>query len=86
MTRWDAEEMVDEVTGSRLLKGFRGRPAGDMTALVDTLRKVSDLAVSLSDRVQEIEINPLAVLPEGEGVKALDALVTIRDSSSGADA
>ena len=81
VTRWDAEEMVDEVTGSRLLKGFRGRPACDMTALVDTLLKVSDLAVSLSDRVQEIEINPLAVLPEGQGVRALDALVTIRDSS-----
>ena len=73
--------MVDEVKGSRLLKGFRGRREGDIPALVDTLMKVSDLAVNLSDRVEEIEINPLAVLPEGEGVKALDALVTIKDST-----
>ena len=83
ITRWDADEMVDEIRGSRLLKGFRGRRRGDISALTDTLMKVSDLAVNLVDRVEEIEINPLAVLPEGEGVKALDALITIRSSSRG---
>ena len=81
ITRWDAQEMVDEVKGSRLLKGFRGRRWGDISALLDTLMKLSDLAVNLRDRVQEIDINPLAVLPEGEGVKAVDALVTISNSS-----
>ncbi len=81
ITRWDAQEMVDEVKGSRLLKGFRGRRRGDISALLDTLMKLSDLAVNLRDRVQEIDINPLAVLPEGEGVKAVDALVTISNSS-----
>lgn len=74
ITRWDAEQMIDELKGSRLLKGYRGRPIADTSALVDTLLKVSDLAVNLDDRVNEIDINPLAVLPEGKGVKALDAL------------
>ena len=74
ITRWDAEQMIDEVKGSRLLKGYRGRSMADTSALVDTLLKVSDLAVNLNDRVNEIDINPLAVLPEGKGVKALDAL------------
>ena len=84
IARWDAEEMIDEVKGSRLMLGFRGRPKGDIPALVDTLMKVSDLAVNLSDRVHEIDINPLAVLPEGEGVKALDALVTVQSSDRSA--
>ena len=83
ISRWDAEEMVDEVKGSRLMKGFRGRPRGDVSALCDTLLRVSDVAVNLGARVEEIEINPLAVLPEGDGVKALDALVTIKHSGSG---
>ena len=85
IARWDAEEMIDEVKGSRLMMGFRGWPKGDIPALVDTLMKVSDLAVNLGDRVQDIDINPLAVLPEGQGVKALDALVTIKspDGSAG---
>jgi acetyltransferase len=83
IARWDAEQMIDEVKGSRLMLGFRGRPRGDIPALVDTLMKVSDLAVNLSDRVQEIDINPLSVLPEGEGVKALDALVTVKNPDGG---
>ena len=81
IARWDAEEMIEEVKGSRLMMGFRGQPKGDISALVDTVLKVSDLAINLSDRVQEIDINPLAVLPQGEGVKALDALVTIKGSA-----
>ena len=83
VARWDAEQMVDEVRGSRLVKGYRGRPKADVSALVDTLMKLSDLATNLSDRIEEIDINPLSVLPEGQGVKALDALVTVRDVSPG---
>ena len=83
IARWDAEQMVDEVRGSRLLKGYRGRPRADIPALLDTLMKVSDLATNLSDRIEEIDINPLAVLREGQGVKALDALVTVRSVNPG---
>ena len=57
ITRWDAEEMVDEIKGSRLLKGFRGRRRNDISALTDTLMKVSDLVMNLADRVEAIEIN-----------------------------
>ena len=39
---------------------------------------MSDLAVNLADRIQEIDINPLMVLPEGRGVKALDVLVAVK--------
>lgn len=78
IARGDAHAMVRQVAGSRLLQGFRGQPKGDISALEDVLMRVSDLAVNLSDRVQEIDINPLVVLPEGRGVKALDALVALK--------
>ena len=77
ITRRDALEMVAEVRGARLLQGYRGRPAADVDALVDVLIKVSDLAIVLQDRLEELDINPLAVLPEGHGVKVLDALVVL---------
>ncbi len=82
ITRLDAEEMVAQVRGSRLLRGFRGQPKADVEALVDILVKVSDLAVHLDGVIEELDINPLAVLPEGRGVKALDALVTLKRDDS----
>ncbi len=82
ISRLDAEEMIAQVRGSRLLHGFRGQPKGDVDALVDTLVRVSDLAVHLEGVIEELDINPLAVLPEGSGVKALDALVTLKQDDS----
>lgn len=77
ITKRDALEMIEEVRGARILKGIRGRPPADIEALVDTLSKVSDLAVHLQGSLKELDINPLAVLPKGLGVKALDALAVI---------
>ena len=82
ISRLDAEEMVAQVRGSRLLHGFRGQPKADVEALVDTLVHVSDLAVNLEGVIDELDINPLAVLPEGQGVRALDALVTLKREAS----
>lgn len=75
ITREDALEMIDSVQGARLLKGFRGAPAADVDALADTLVSVSQMAVQLEGSLGELDINPLMVLPSGQGVKAADALV-----------
>ncbi len=72
----DAREMIDEVKGlSQILAGYRGHPKADAEALADILVKVSRLAVWAKDDVSSLDINPLAVLPEGKGVMALDALI-----------
>ena len=68
--------MIKQVKGSRLLEGFRGRPVADADALAETLVLVSNLAVNLEGQLAELDINPLMVLPQGQGVKAADALVT----------
>jgi acetyltransferase len=78
ITRAEALEMIDEVKGAKLLRGFRGKPAADIDALADTLVSVSHLAVQLEGRLAELDINPLMVLPAGQGVKAVDALVVLR--------
>jgi len=78
ITRSEAHSMIAEVKGARLLQGFRGRPAADLAALADTLVRVSHLAMHLEGHLAELDINPLMVLPSGQGVKAVDALVVLR--------
>ncbi|MXZ90001.1 MAG: acetate--CoA ligase family protein [Chloroflexi bacterium] len=75
ITRQDALEMIDQVKGARLLRGFRGALAADVDALADTLVRVSQMAALLEGSLGELDINPLMVLPAGQGVKAADALV-----------
>src|SRR3954452_6854673 len=75
ITRSEAQAMIAEVKGARLLQGFRGRPPADLEALADTLVRVSHLAMHLEGHLAELDINPIMVLPLGQGVKAADALV-----------
>jgi acetate---CoA ligase (ADP-forming) len=76
--RIDAEEMIREVKGSVLLEGHRGREKGDVEGVIDVLLRVSQLAIDLKEKVEELDINPLIVLGEGQGVKAVDALIVKR--------
>jgi acetyltransferase len=78
ITRPEAQAMIAEVKGARLLQGFRERPAADLEALEDTLVRVSYLAMHMEGHLAELDINPLMVLPSGQGVKAVDALVVLR--------
>ena len=70
--------MIAEVNGAWLLQVFRGRPAADLAALADTLVRVSHFATHMEGQLAELDINPLMVLPAGQGVKAVDALVVLR--------
>lgn len=78
VTRQEAEAMIAEVKGARLLQGFRGKPRADVEALAEMLVRVSHFAVHLDGRLAELDINPLMVLPAGQGVQAVDALVVLR--------
>lgn len=69
-----ATEMIAETKIYQQLKGWRGAPAGDLDALAAAIVALSQSA-DVSGR-QDMEINPLRVLPEGQGVIALDALIT----------
>jgi acetate---CoA ligase (ADP-forming) len=74
-TRTWAERMVTRIKAAPLLTGARGRPPGDVPALVDVVMNVQRLACEVGDEIAELDINPLMVLPAGRGVVAVDALV-----------
>ncbi len=78
ITRPEAMEMIDQVKGSALLKGFRGAPPADVDALAGVLVQVSHMAAQLEGTLTELDINPLMVLPQGQGVRAVDALAVFQ--------
>jgi acetate---CoA ligase (ADP-forming) len=75
LSRTDADAMIRGVRGFPLLDGARGRPKADTEALADLLMAVSRMATDLRERVSELDLNPVRVLPAGRGVIALDALL-----------
>ena len=77
LTRADALAMARELKTWPLLDGFRGRPQADVAALIDAIVAFSAMAAQLGERVLEAEINPLFVLPAGQGVRAADGVLVL---------
>jgi acyl-CoA synthetase (NDP forming) len=75
LTREDAEEMLSEVRGSRLLQGVRGESPADVEAVVEALLALSRLLVECPE-VAEVDVNPLLVFERG--VAAVDARVVVK--------
>jgi len=75
ITHEEAAEMIGEIRAARVLQGWRGGPALDIAALEQALVTIAQLAWQLRELVAAIDINPLIVLPRGQGVIALDALI-----------
>ncbi|MGW2740877.1 acetate--CoA ligase family protein [Streptomyces sp. NPDC001450] len=73
-----ARDMLAELRGRALLDGVRGRPPADLDALVEVVLRVERMALELGEQIAELDINPLLVLPRGQGAVALDALVVCR--------
>jgi acyl-CoA synthetase (NDP forming) len=70
--RDEARRMVMEVRSAPLLRGFRGRPGASVPALVDVIMRMQRLALDLAGDLAELDVNPLAALPDR--AVALDAL------------
>ncbi|MFF1336499.1 acetate--CoA ligase family protein [Streptomyces sp. NPDC058290] len=73
-----ARAMLTELRGHALLEGVRGAPPADVDALVEVVLRVQRMALELGDVLSELDINPLMVLPRGQGAVALDALAICR--------
>lgn len=70
-----AQQMIAEVKLLQTVSGLRGKAKGDLKALAQAIAQLSQLALRPELAVHEAEVNPLMVLPEGEGVMAVDALI-----------
>jgi len=71
----DVRAAIPGLKIAKLLDGFRGGPKGDIDALVEAIMAVARYAQENRDTLTELDINPLFVLPEGQGVVAVDALI-----------
>jgi hypothetical protein len=69
--------MIEELTGARLFDGWRGGTKLDKAALAAALVAVSELAGALGGRLAEMDVNPVFVGSQGQGVVAADALVIL---------
>ncbi len=74
VSRDDAREMVEEIKGYDVLKGYRGKPPCDTDAIADVLLKTCDLLAG-NPEVSQLDINPLIV--KEKGLLAVDALMIL---------
>jgi len=77
LTDLDVEEMIAEVRSARLLEGYRGGPEGDISALRETLLRISALVEDLPE-VVEMDLNPVKVLEPGQGLSVVDLRMRVR--------
>jgi acyl-CoA synthetase (NDP forming) len=75
-----AEQMIRSIKGAPLLLGARGRKPVDVTALAETLSRLSAFAVAAGPRLASIDLNPVFAMPAGEGAFAVDAVIEVDGS------
>ena len=61
-----------------LFHGFRGRPRADLSAAADAILAIANLVEDDPEAIGELDVNPLMVLAEGDGVVAADALMSMQ--------
>ena len=73
----DIRNALDGLKLGPLLQGYRGRPRGDVEALVTLVLALGRFAEA--EAVEELDLNPVIVCAEGRGAFAVDALIRIRE-------
>ncbi len=76
LTRTDAEDMLAELKGRRLFKGFRGQPPLDREALIQALLRLSSLMTDLPS-IRQMDINPVMLFEEGKGLQTVDVRIDL---------
>lgn len=75
----EAGRLLDSLTGVKLLRGVRGAPPADREALVALMVRLSEFAAAAGDALSELDLNPVIVHPEGQGLTVADALIVAAD-------
>ncbi len=73
-----ALEMIGQVKGFAVLRGYRGLPPGDLQALARAIAAFARLALIEGRPVREAEANPVIV--RQDGVMAVDALAVLKEA------
>jgi acetyl coenzyme A synthetase (ADP forming)-like protein len=76
LSKIDAKRMLNDLKTSQILDGARGQAELDKTALIETMGRLSKLLTDFPE-IKELDINPLLVLPKGQGVYVLDSRIVL---------
>jgi acetyl-CoA synthetase len=69
---------LGRLAAAKLLAGFRGKPPGDVAALIENILGITRYAAHNLAALIEIDVNPIIVRPAGQGAVAVDALIRLR--------
>jgi len=73
----EAERMIHRIKSEVIFSGVRGRPEMDTEALIQTILQLSELVIDFPE-ISELDINPLLILPKGQGCKVLDSRIILK--------
>jgi hypothetical protein len=76
-TRESVASVLSRLSVAKLLAGYRGKPAGDVAALIDTILGVARYAAANHETLIEIDVNPVIVRPVGFGAVAVDTMIRL---------
>ena len=79
VTRADLLQALQTLQMWPMVTGYRGRAHGDVEALLDAVQATVAYATAHADRLLELDVNPLLVLPVGRGVLDVDVLIRLAD-------
>jgi acetate---CoA ligase (ADP-forming) len=71
----EARRAIENLKGAKIFSGVRGAPRADLDAFADMAARLSWLAYDLRDYINEMDLNPVVVLPKGQGAVAVDSLL-----------
>ena len=74
----ESKRALESLKGAKVFTGVRGAAAADLNALADMAATLSWLAQDLWNEIAEFDLNPVVVLPAGQGAFAVDALMVTR--------
>jgi acetate---CoA ligase (ADP-forming) len=74
----EARRALENLKGAKIFSGVRGAPPADIDALAEMAARLSWLAYDLGNDIAEMDLNPVVVLPSGQGAFAVDALLVTR--------
>jgi acetate---CoA ligase (ADP-forming) len=74
----EALALLGELKGTAFFDGVRGAPPADRVALAELIAALSRFAADHAEEIDEIDLNPVIVHPEGQSVSVVDALIVKR--------
>ena len=78
-TAGEIEAALASLKSAPLLQGYRGRPVADMKATLQAILAIQQFAIAHSASLLELDVNPLLIGAQDEGVFAADALIVLQE-------